>query len=61
MIAQLNRLFLASLILGSFALPGCTGAGSEFTYKNLPVATSSTTAGEGHTVLYKGSPLVLSG
>jgi thiol peroxidase len=39
------------------------GAASEsgFMYKNLPVADGTTTAGEGHTVLFKGSPLVLTG
>jgi thiol peroxidase len=30
-------------------------------YKNLPVADGTTAAGEGHSVLFKGSPLMLSG
>jgi thiol peroxidase len=44
---------------------GCAGMGqsaeSGFIYKNLPVATGSATAGEGNSVLFKGSPLALAG
>jgi thiol peroxidase len=39
---------------------GSTG-GTSFLYKNITVADGSTMAGEGHTVLFKGSPLALSG
>jgi thiol peroxidase len=58
-----SRLFITVALLGPLALAGCLGAGheSEFLYKNLPVAAGSATAGEGHTVLFKGSPLVLAG
>ena len=58
-----SRLFMTLALLGPLALAGCLGAGheSEFLYKNLPVAGGSATAGEGHTVLFKGSPLVLAG
>ena len=61
MISYVSRMVLCSSIAVPLTLLGCTGSGSEFMYKNLPVATSSGTAGEGHTVLFKGSPLVLSG
>lgn len=44
---------------------GCAGMGKSadggFSYKNLPVAEGSAAAGEGHTVLFRGSPLALSG
>lgn len=50
------------LLLG---LAGCetTGGstGSGFMYKNITVADGSAIAGEGNNVLYKGSPLMLSG
>jgi len=36
-------------------------AESGFMYRNLPVADGSTTAGEGHTVLFKGNPSALAG
>jgi len=39
---------------------GSTG-GTSFLYKNITVADGSTMAGEGHTVLFKGSPQALSG
>jgi thiol peroxidase len=48
-----------SMALG---LTGCgSTGGTSFLYKNLTVADGSTMAGEGHTVLFKGSPLTLSG
>ena len=53
-----------SLLLTS-GLTGCGSSGrllgSGFLYKNLPVADGSVAAGEGHSVLFKGSPLMLSG
>jgi thiol peroxidase len=49
----------------ALGLTGCgsmgSSSGSNFSYKNMTVAGGSTVAGEGHTVLYKGSPLALSG
>lgn len=46
-------------------LTGCGSTGSfgeaSFLYKNITIAESSAMAGEGHTVLFKGSPLPLSG
>ena len=52
---------LTSLLL----LTACAGMGgsteSGFLYTNLPVADGSAVAGEGHSVLFKGNPLALSG
>ncbi len=49
----------------SLGLAGCAGmggsAGIGFIYKNLAVADGSAVAGEGNNVLFKGSPLGLSG
>ncbi len=58
------QVLMISLLLTS-GLTGCGSSGrlldSEFLYKNLPVADGSVAAGEGHSVLFKGSPLMLSG
>ncbi len=52
-------------LVASIATAGCAGMGrsaeSGFLYKNLPVATGSVAAGEGNSVLFKGSPLALAG
>jgi len=52
-------------IMAIVLLTACAGLGSStesgFLYKNLPVADGSAVAGEGHSVLFKGSPLGLSG
>ena len=50
-------------MLGALAVAGCMGAGHEsaFLYKNITIADGSVSAGEGHNVLFKGSPLALSG
>jgi thiol peroxidase len=52
-------------LLLTIGLAGCSGSGrlldSGFSYSNLPVADGSVIAGEGHSVLFKGSPLMLSG
>ena len=46
-------------------LAACAGMGGStetgFLYQDLPVANGSAVAGEGHSVLFKGSPLGLSG
>ncbi len=60
-----NRSGLLSAIVFSLAVAGCAGMGKSadtgFMYKNLAVADGSATAGEGHSILFKGSPLLLSG
>lgn len=57
------RTIIGATICLTIGLSGCgsTGAGTSFLYKNLTVADGSAMAGEGHTVLFKGSPLALSG
>jgi thiol peroxidase len=49
----------------ALGLSGCASTGSSsganFSYKNITVAEGSVVAGEGRTVLLKGSPLMLSG
>lgn len=57
---------LIGVTLGlSLAMAGCAGVGestgSGFTYKNISVADGSAASGEGNNVLFKGSPLMLSG
>lgn len=58
-----HRRIVGTTLCLALGLTGCgsTGSGTSFLYKNLTVADGSTMAGEGHTVLFKGSPLVLSG
>ncbi len=53
------RSCLFSIFVVSMILTGSAGCG--FTYKNLPVASESAMAGEGHTVTFKGAPLALEG
>ncbi len=52
-------------VLLSVTVAGCAGMGRSadtgFMYKNLTVAEGSAMAGEGHSILFKGSPLMLSG
>lgn len=54
--------FTLSISLG---LAGCAGMGTPantgFLYKNISVADGSAVAGEGNNILFKGSPLGLSG
>ena len=55
----------AVLYLGLLWSSGCSNLqGSDqggFTYQNLPVATESVISGEGSTILFRGTPLPLSG
>jgi thiol peroxidase len=50
-------MFLCPLL----TLASCSGGGDAFLYKNITVADGSATAGDGHNVLFKGSPLALTG
>lgn len=56
---------IGSALSLSLGLAGCAGmgnsAGAGFMYKAITVADGSTVAGEGNSVLFKGSPLMLSG
>lgn len=60
---QWSVLLVGFLLTGIFSACGGSGGplGSGFLYKNLPIADGTVTAGEGHSVLFKGSPLMLSG
>ncbi|MER3425347.1 MAG: thiol peroxidase, partial [Nitrospiraceae bacterium] len=66
MTSSLQRvLIVLSFIVAFLGSAGCAGHGSKpdmgFTYKNLPVAAGSASAGEGNTVRFKGTPLALEG
>lgn len=63
MIVTISRFFLSFALVGPLSLAGCMGAGheAEFLYKNITVAEGSAVAGDGHNILFKGSPLALSG
>lgn len=60
---NLHRIFaLSCTLFAASSLAACGSHGhSSFAYQSLTIAEGSTTAGEGHTVLFKGSPLALSG
>lgn len=53
---------LCTIVL-ALTVAGCMGKSADtgFMYKNLTVADGSATAGEGHSILFKGNPLMLSG
>ncbi len=56
------RMIVGASLCMAIGLTGCASSGnSSFHYKNYTVADGSAVAGEGRTVLFKGSPLVLSG
>lgn len=55
-----STFIMTLLCLSALTVSGCS-PGHEFLYKNIPVAEGSAIAGDGHSVLYKGSPLLLSG
>jgi len=60
-----SRTIIGSALCMTIGLAGCGSmsgsTGSSFQYKNITVADGSVIPGEGQKVLYKGSPLVLSG
>ncbi len=58
-----RHVLLGAIALFALIISACssTGSGTTFLYKNLPIADGSALAGEGHSVLFKGSPLMLSG
>ena len=53
--------FHSSLIALAGAALLATGCAGSFMYKDMPVSKTSGTAGEGHTVTFKGAPLKLEG
>ena len=60
-----RRMIFGAILCMVIGVAGCgsmgSSSGTNFLYKDITVAGGSTMAGEGHTVLYKGSPLALSG
>ena len=60
-----HRMIIGATVCITLGFTGCgsmgSSTGASFLYKNITVADGSTVAGEGHTVLYKGAPLALSG
>lgn len=57
-----NRWILMTAVLIASVSAACGSMGeSGFLYKNLPVAHGTVNAGNGNTVMFKGSPLALSG
>ena len=60
-----SRTIIGAALCMTIGLAGCGSMGgsidSSFQYKNMTVADGSVIPGEGQKVLYKGSPLVLSG
>ena len=61
MIPIRGRCLLTSVCLAALLLTGCSGGHDTFLYKHYTVADGSAKAGDGHNVLFKGSPLSLSG
>lgn len=61
MIRIRGRHLVSGLCLAAMVAAGCSGGREPFLYKNYTVAGGSATAGDGHNVLFKGSPLSLSG
>ena len=52
-----HLMIVGATVCMAIGLAGCASTGSSsFLYNNITVADGSTVAGEGHTVLYKGSP-----
>jgi thiol peroxidase len=62
MILNCGRYLRMGLAVAALTSTGCGGTGHDtFLYNNYTVADGSATAGDGHNVLFKGSPLSLSG
>jgi len=57
-----HHLIIGAALCMTLGFTGCSSTGgTSFLYKDLTIAGSSAVAGEGQKVLFKGSPLVLSG
>ena len=60
-----HRMIIGATLCMALGFAGCASTGSSsgtsFPYKNMAVADGSAVAGEGRNVLFKGSPLMLSG
>jgi thiol peroxidase len=64
---RLSKSIPTAVVLVSLISAGCTmnwsawNADTGFAYQNFPVAKTSASAGDGHTVTFKGTPLALQG
>ena len=60
-----NYRFIGTVLCLSLSIAGCQAMGgtigNHFSYKNMPVADGSATAGDGNKVLFKGNSLALAG
>ena len=57
-----HHMIIGAALCMTLGFTGCgTTGGTSFLYKDLTIAGGSAVAGDGQKVLYKGSPLVLSG
>ena len=57
-----HQMIIGAALCMTLGFTGCgTTSGTAFSYKNMTVSDGSAEAGEGHTVLFKGTPLALSG
>ena len=57
-----HHMIIGAALCMTLGFTGCgTTSGTGFVYKDISVANRSTVAGDGHTVLFKGAPLALSG
>jgi thioredoxin-dependent peroxiredoxin len=62
MMKAAHHLVIGATLCMALGLTGCASTSStSFLYKDMTIAGGSAIAGEGQKVLYKGSPLVLSG
>ena len=57
-----HYMIMGATLCMTLGVAGCANTGgTNFLYKDIPIAGGTAVAGEGQKVLYKGSPLVLSG
>ena len=57
-----HHVIIGAALCMTLGFTGCgTTGGASFLYKNITVADGSTVAGDGNKVLFKGTPLALSG
>src|SRR5690242_5416517 len=66
-VMHLSKSMIGTVALVGLVCGGCTmnwpwsSSDTGFAYQNFPVAKTSASAGDGHTVAFKGTPLALQG